>query len=107
MCCILCYNGLVNVFNSRLQAIKRLISYYKITHVKKHVDVNDVIVVKRFEEEVNSLMRRTKEKQPTNVSKGSISKQTCERFLQKGFNVLQKQILENLNLLIVKNNLSI
>ncbi len=71
------------------------------------MDVNDVIVVKRFEEEVNSLMRRTKERQPTNVSKGSIWKQTCERFLQKGFNVLQKQILENLNLLIVKNNLSI
>jgi hypothetical protein len=70
-----------------------LISYYKIngiTHVRKHVDVDHVIVVKMFEEEVNSLMKGTKERQPTNVSKGSISKQSCERFLQKGFNMLQK-----------------
>jgi hypothetical protein len=42
MCCILCYNGLVSVLNPRLQAMKGLISYYKIngmTHVRKHVDV--------------------------------------------------------------------
>jgi len=43
----LCHNGLVNASNPRRQATKRLISYYKtygVTSLRKHVDVNDVIV---------------------------------------------------------------
>ncbi len=57
---------MVNVSNPRTQARNGLISYYKtngVTYLKKHVDKNHVIVVKRFEQEVTHLMIRTNENQ--------------------------------------------
>jgi hypothetical protein len=55
----LCYNGPINAPNSKTQAKKALISYFKtneITNLQKYVDVNHAIVSKRFEEEMNKLM---------------------------------------------------
>ncbi len=60
MCCILCYQELVIGINSRTLARKGLISYYKnngITSLKKHVDVKHFVIVKMFEEEINSLLK--------------------------------------------------
>jgi len=67
MCCNLCYQELVIGINSRTQARKGLISYYKtngITSLKKHVDAKHTIIVKLFEEKINSLLKGKEEKQP-------------------------------------------
>ncbi len=81
MHCILCYQKPVIGINSRTQAKKGLISYYKkngITSLKKHVDVEHIVIAKLFEEEVNSLLKGRKENQPTKkrtiMSSESISK---------------------------------
>ncbi len=81
MHCIICYQELVIGINSRTQARKGLISYYKtngITSLKKHVDVEHTIIAKKFKEEVNSLLKGRKEKQSTKKKTimfgGSISK---------------------------------
>jgi len=86
----LCYQKLVIGINSKTQARKGLISYYKtngITSLKKHVDVIHIIIVKMFEEEVNSLLKRKEEKQPTKkitiMSDGSIFNFIYQRFLKK------------------------
>jgi hypothetical protein len=59
--CIFCYINLVNKFNPSIQHRKRLITYYKtygVIRLKKHVDVDHVIIIaKAIEEEVNSLIR--------------------------------------------------
>jgi hypothetical protein len=60
MHCILCYQELVIAINSRIQARKGLISCCKtngITSLKKHVDVEHLIIAKMFEEKVNSLLK--------------------------------------------------
>jgi hypothetical protein len=54
------YNGPINASHSRTQARKGLISYFKtngITNLQKYVDVNHAIESKRFEEEMNKLMK--------------------------------------------------
>jgi hypothetical protein len=77
MCCILCYQEPIIGINSKIQKRKELISYYKtneITFLKKHVDVKHIVIAKLFKEEVNSLPKGRKEKQPTkrrmNMSNG-------------------------------------
>ncbi len=53
MRCMLCYQNPVIGINSRTQARKSLIFYYKtngITSLKKHVDVDHTIIAKMFEE---------------------------------------------------------
>jgi hypothetical protein len=55
MDCILYYQELVIGINSRIQAKKGLISYYKtngITSLKKHVDAEHSVIIKMFEENV-------------------------------------------------------
>lgn len=59
MICILCYNILVIVINPKTQT-RRSKSYYKtngITTLRKHMDAKHSIIAKKFEEEVNSLMK--------------------------------------------------
>jgi len=49
---ILCYQELVIKINSKTQARKGLIFYYKtngITSQKKHVDVEHIVITKMFE----------------------------------------------------------
>ncbi len=51
LCCILCYQILVCGINPKIQARKRLISYYKtygITSLRKHVDVNHMLIAKKL-----------------------------------------------------------
>jgi hypothetical protein len=53
----------VTGINSSIQARKGIISYYKtngITSLKKHVDVEHIIIVKMSEEEVNFLLKGRK-----------------------------------------------
>jgi hypothetical protein len=75
------------------------------------VDVEHTIIAKMFEKEVNSLLKGRKEKQPTKtkviMSGGSIFKFFLSKipFIKK--DVPQKEFLEDLGLLIVKNNLPI
>ncbi len=57
MRCILCYDTIINISNPRTKERKGLITYYKIygiTALKKHVDANHFIIVKKFEKEVNN-----------------------------------------------------
>ncbi len=112
MCCILCHQGPFNVSNIITQFLK-INSYYKmngITSLQNHVDANHAIVAKIFENEVNNSMQR-KEKVINNKKTKCVfgicfKKNCCERFLQKKGCAIKK-FLENLCLLIVKNNLSI
>ncbi len=73
--------------------------------------VDHFFIAQMFEEEVNNLLRRTKEKQPsnkiTNPSGGSISKFFYIKNTLKKEDVPHKSFLEDLNLLIIKKNLSI
>lgn len=70
MKCIFCYVNLVNNFNPTIKHRKGLITYYKtygVIGLKKHVDVDPIIIIaKAIEEEVNSLIRGLVKKQPTN-----------------------------------------
>jgi hypothetical protein len=64
MRCILCYQKPIIRINSRTQARKGLIFYYKkngITSLKKHVDAEYTIIANMFEE-VNSLLKGRKER---------------------------------------------
>jgi len=67
--------------------------------------------VKNFEEKVNLLMRLIKERQPTKevpyVFRKLVSKTCVMKDSLKEDDVQQKEFLEYLNLLIVKNNLPI
>jgi hypothetical protein len=67
--------------------------------------------VKNFEEKVNLLMILIKERQPTKevpyVFRKLVSKTCVMKDSLKEDNVQQKEFLEYLNLLIVKNNLPI
>jgi hypothetical protein len=68
MHCILCYQKPIIRINSRTQGKKRLIFQYKISGIislKKHVDVEHIVIAKMFEKEINFLLKRRKEKQPT------------------------------------------
>jgi hypothetical protein len=61
------YNGLVDAFNLvKIQAKKGIKSYYKtniVTSLEKHVDVDHVVIVKKFEE--ISLLRGALERKLT------------------------------------------
>jgi hypothetical protein len=54
-----------NTKKNRKKEKKKLLTYYKtyrITTLKKNVDVDDVVIVKKIEEEVNGLIRETLER---------------------------------------------
>jgi hypothetical protein len=81
MRCILCYDNVVNTLNPRIKERKGLITYYKtyglLIALKKHVDPNHSIIVKKFEEEINnkiigSVERQLAKKRP-NVPTSAIS----------------------------------
>jgi hypothetical protein len=68
MRCILCFQKLVLGINPRTQVRKGLIFYYKtngIISLKKHVDVDHSVIAQMFEEEVNNILKRSEEKQPS------------------------------------------
>jgi hypothetical protein len=65
MQCIFCYKNPITTTNLRTQVKKRLIFYYKtngITTLQKHVDVDHIVIAKRIEKEVNSLLKEIEEK---------------------------------------------
>ncbi len=54
-----------NTKKNRKKEKKKLLTYYKtyrITTLKKNVDVDEVVIVKKIEEEVNGLIRETLER---------------------------------------------
>ncbi len=73
------------------------------------MDVDHVLIVKIFEEEINGPIKETFEKQPTkkrpNVSNNVISKFFIIKDHFKNYDVQQKDFLKDLGLLIVKNQL--
>ncbi len=75
------------------------------------MDAYHSFIAQRFEKEVNSLLKGTKEKQPskkrTNPFEGSIFKFFSIKDYFKKKDVSQKEFLKNLCLLIFKNNLPI
>jgi hypothetical protein len=114
MCHVFCYKKLVIGINPRIQARKGLISYYKtngITFLEKHVDVDHSFIAQIFEEEMNSLLTWIKERWPSkkimNPFGGSIFNFFLVKDTLKKKDVSQKEFLEDLGFLIVKNNLPI
>jgi len=80
MHCIFCYINPILIKNPKNKAKKSLIlcnTTNGITTLKKHVSTNYYILGKKFEEEMNSLLKRKEEKQPTkkrpNISRCFIS----------------------------------
>ncbi len=78
--CILCYDNARNIPNPIIKERKGLITYYKnygIIVVKKHLNTNHCIIVKKFEEEINYEIIGNVEKEPTkkrpNVPTNAIS----------------------------------
>ncbi len=62
MHCIFFYQNLIIEINSKTQANKGLISYYKtnrINYILKCVDAKRIIIAKRFEEELNNVLKIT------------------------------------------------
>jgi hypothetical protein len=52
MRCHVCYPNQITITNSKTQLMKEIISYFKnngITSLKKHVDVDHAMLVKKFE----------------------------------------------------------
>jgi hypothetical protein len=103
-------------FLQRIQEFKQrgLISYHKtngITSFKKHVDANHMFIANKLEEEVIYLVKQIEErhlaKKYIYITNGSISKNFIlkDSFQKEG--VPQKEFLNDLSLLIVKNNLPI
>jgi hypothetical protein len=75
------------------------------------VDVDHVDLYKTFEEETNNYLRGSVEIQPINKFPSIFGSSNFNFFLVKNLykqnNVEQQQFLEDLGLLVVKNNLSI
>jgi hypothetical protein len=92
MRCILCYHNAINILNPRTKQRKGLITYYKtygITALKKHVDVNHYVIVKKFEEEIDNEIIKNVERQHVkkrpNVPTNAISTFfCCKRTFRKG-----------------------
>jgi hypothetical protein len=102
----------MHVPNLNTKKRKGLIAYYKtygITTLKKNVDGNHVMIVKKIELELNGLIKRTLEKQLTkkrpNVSDNAISFFFIIKDPFFKNDVQQKGFLQDLDLLIVKNQL--
>jgi hypothetical protein len=111
MHCIFSHSNPILNLNPKTQARKGLIIYNitnGITTLRKHVNVDHSNVLKKFEKEVNCLLRQ-EEKQPSkrrsNISYISISSFVFARKPFKKEDVQQKYFLEDLNLLVVKNHL--
>jgi len=69
MCCILCYNSLLDASSLiTTQAKKWIISYYKtngIRTLKKHMNAKHVTIAKKFEKEIYSPLRGVLKRQLT------------------------------------------
>jgi hypothetical protein len=101
-------------YNPRIKERRGIITYFKkngITTLKKHVDSDDVILAKSFEEEMNSPLRNIFEKEPTkkrpNVSNFEILDFFGAKDPFKKDVVHQKQFLQYLALLVIKNHFPI
>ncbi len=67
MRCMICHVNFV-LYNPRIKERKGNTTYLKkngIITLKKHVDIDHVVLAKRFEEEMNSPLKNIFEKQPT------------------------------------------
>lgn len=115
MRCILCHNNPVNATNPRTQLRRKLILYFKtngMTSLKNHVDADHGLVAKVFEKQVNNLLKGKKEKKKVAIKKTlnlfekSISNFFAMKDPFKSDNVQQIFLIEDLGLLIMKNNLS-
>jgi len=66
MCCIICYNSPIFNLNKKTQARRGFIIYNTITNIIaliKHVTLYHYNIFKKFDEEVNNLLRED-ERQP-------------------------------------------
>jgi hypothetical protein len=111
MKCILCYDNVVNIPNARTKERKGLITCYKtydITIFKKRVDVDHFIIAKKFEEEINNEVIGRVERQRTKKRSNVIASVIYIFVVKEPFkkdDVQQKDFLQDLGLLIVKDNL--
>jgi hypothetical protein len=84
--CILSNQEPIIGINSRTQARKGLISYYKtnrITSLKKHVNVEHVVIAKMFEGDVNFFLKGKEERQPIKKIKLCLVGQFKKKILSK------------------------
>ncbi len=98
MGCNLCYDNVENTPNPRTKERKGLIIYYKtygIFVLKKHVNADHFVIVKKFEEEINNEIIRNVEKQHVkkrpNVPTSAISAFfCCKKTFQRGWCVTKR-----------------
>ncbi len=109
--CILCYVDPINVLNLKIKkemVFKNIIRRGIIT-LKKHVNVDHSIIVKKMEEEVEILITKNVErkfvKKGPNVFASAILFYFVVKKPFKKDDVQQKDLLQDLGLLIMKNNL--
>jgi hypothetical protein len=108
---ILCHNNPILNINPKTKARKGLIIYDSSNHIvalRKHVNLNHLNILKKFEEKINCPLRGD-EKQPSKkrpkVSSNSIISFFVAKKPFKKDDVQQKRFLEDLIILIVKNHL--
>ncbi len=108
MHCILCHNNPILNVNPKMQTKKRLIIYNGIATLRKHVNLDHPNILEKIEEEINCPLRENElqpSKKKPNVSSNSISRLFATKEPFKKDNVQQKQFMEDLTLLIIKNHL--
>jgi hypothetical protein len=111
MKCILCYVNPILITNAKSQARKGLILYNNANGIityKKHIYVDHCMIAKIFEERVNNLLKDAKKqlgKKRPHVNGTTISNFFSAKHSYKKDDVQEKQFLEDLILLIVRNHL--
>ncbi len=73
--------------------------------MKKQADANHVVIVKKIDEKVNGLIKKTFERQPTKKRPNAIYTFFVVKDLAKKDDEQQKDFLQGLGLLIMKNKL--
>jgi hypothetical protein len=112
---MLCYRKPIVLERRTKNKIKKgFVSYFKnngIIVLKKHMDANHGIIVKKFEEEVNNNFKSQLESQLAKkrfvVNSSMISNFFRAINPYKKDNVHEKDFVENFNLLVIKNHLPI
>ncbi len=111
MHCIFCRNNLILNLNPKTRTNKRFIIYNttnSIIALKRHDNLDHCSIFLNFEEEVNCPLKEYEKqisKKILDISSNSISSFFVTKEPFKKYDVQQKQILEDLGLLIVKNHL--
>jgi deoxycytidylate deaminase len=109
MCCMFCYNNSIDASNLAITQARKKYIYYKTNNgFEKICECKPCYNCSYFQKEVNSIVKGVLKRQPTkkkspNVSSSAIYKNIRAKNPFKNNDVQQKQFLQNIGLLVVKN----